>query len=101
MQPIVWAPDGVIRFKANPIVRFLLDEATAGRLCDLNRIALEEFSTEDREHFAQLIGYSVSGFGDLSYARKKTVAEADSFADQLIEKRNLRRRAKVRRTKLS
>ena len=30
-----------------------------------------------------MIGYSVSGFGDLSYVSKKTVAKADKLADKL------------------
>jgi hypothetical protein len=31
-------------------------------------LACLPFSDEDREQFAQLIGYSLGGFGDLSYA---------------------------------
>lgn len=54
---------GVVRFKENKIVQFLLD---AGPF-DMNQLALMNFEDEDREHFAQLIGYSVSGFGDLDY----------------------------------
>lgn len=86
MQPIVIADDGIIRFKRNRAVRFLLDEATAGRPCDLNRIAFQEFPREDMEQLAQLVGYSVSGFGDLSYAKKSTVRKADKIADKLIRK---------------
>ncbi len=56
--------DGVVRFRENPIVRFLLD---AGQF-DLNQLACMPWSMEDRSHFAQLIGYSVNGYGDLSYA---------------------------------
>jgi hypothetical protein len=35
MQPIEIAADGCIRFRANKLVRFLLDEATEGRKCDM------------------------------------------------------------------
>ena len=62
-QPLTRAKDGVVRFKANAIVRFLLD---AGPF-DMNQLALMPFSDEDRSQFAQLIGYSLGGFGDLSY----------------------------------
>lgn len=79
MQPIEVDPDGILRFKANKIVRFLLD---AGPF-DMNAIARMEFSKRDREQFAQLIGYSVSGFGDLSYVRRKTVNKADKLAAKL------------------
>lgn len=79
MQPLVRDPEGVIRFRANEIVRFLLD---AGPF-DMNALARMPFSDEDQEQFAQLIGYSVSGFGDLSYADPETVAYADMLAAEL------------------
>lgn len=63
MQPVVRMDDGVHRFKPNAIVQHLLDKGTV----DLNAIARLPFSREDRTQFAQLIGYSVSGAGDLSY----------------------------------
>lgn len=73
MQPIVRDPAGVYRFKENKIVRFILD---AGPF-DLNKIAVMPFSQNDREQFTQLIGYSVSGAGDLSYMRRTLIAQAD------------------------
>lgn len=72
VQPLVTSPDGLIRFKANKIVRFLLD---AGSF-DMNELAVMSFSQEDREQFAQLIGYSVSGFSELSYVSDKTYKQA-------------------------
>ena len=33
----------------------------------INKLACMNFSNEDREQFAQLIGYSVSGICDLDY----------------------------------
>lgn len=53
----------VLRFRPNAIVRALLG---AGPL-DMNRLAVMPFSDEDRVQFAQLIGYSLSGFMELSY----------------------------------
>lgn len=71
VQPLVYDED-VIRFKKNSIVAFLLD---AGPF-DMNQLALMPFSNEDREQFAQLIGYSLSGFGELSYVSDETYDRA-------------------------
>lgn len=63
LQPVAADDNGVARFKDNQIVRFLLD---AGPF-DLNQLALMPWSDEDRCQLAQLLGYSVSGYGELSY----------------------------------
>ena len=64
MQPVVLDDRGVARFKVNPIVRFLLDFGPY----DLNRIiSLPGCTPDDHAQFAQLIGYSVSGFDELHY----------------------------------
>ena len=57
IQPIESDASGVLRFKANKIVRYLLDKGGIG----LSQIARENFSHDDRDQFHQLIGYSVSG----------------------------------------
>ena len=80
MQPVVVDPHGVIRFKANAIVQYLLD---AGPF-DMNHLAVMPFSEADREQFAQLIGYSVSGAGDLSYIRRSFIRRADRRAARLL-----------------
>lgn len=67
IQPLGMVGD-VLRFKENKIVRRLLDEGGI----DMNQIATWDVPREDREQFAQLIGYSHSGFGDLSYASDET-----------------------------
>lgn len=64
MQPVVIDASGVARFKENAIVRWLLE---AGPF-DMNILAVTPFSDEDRRQFAQLIGYSVDGYGSLSYS---------------------------------
>ena len=51
------------RFVENKIVNYLLDNGGIG----LNDLAVIPFDNEDREQFAQLIGYSLSGYSDLSY----------------------------------
>ena len=63
IQPLYTDEKGTPRFKANAIVRFLL---AAGPI-DMNRLAIMDFSDEDRQQFAQLIGYSLSGYSELSY----------------------------------
>jgi hypothetical protein len=83
IQPLYLDKNGVLRFKENAIVRFLLDNGPH----DLNTLALEKFSQEDEEQFAQLIGYSLSGFGDLSYVSDETYYRADTTSQ--ANKRNL------------
>ena len=82
IQPIICDQHGVVRFKSNGIVRYLLDHGGF----DMNAIARLPFDLRDREQFAQLIGYSVSGFGDLSYVRPDTVAEVRSRRAEPEEK---------------
>ena len=80
IQPLQKDKHGVLRFKENKIVRYLLDCG----FTDLNRIAMMNFSNEDRQQFAQLIGYSLNGYSELSYVTdaaydraEKTVKEKD------------------------
>lgn len=87
MQKITIDKSGTARFVENKIVRTLLD---TGPL-DMNRLAMLEFSDEDREQFAQLIGYSVSGFGELSYVSDRAYNKAEAIVRDLVkEKRNAR-----------
>lgn len=72
LQPLYKTETGSIRFKENAIVRFLLD---AGPF-SMNTLAAMPFSNDDREQFAQLIGYSLWGFGELSYVSDKTYNRA-------------------------
>lgn len=85
MQPLVYDCEGVIRFKKNKIVRHLLDN---GGL-DLNKLCVQchEDSQEDWEQFYQLIGYSVSGYGDLSRVRPESVNEADEQSEVLRQQK--------------
>lgn len=72
VQPLYKDEHGVVRFKGNAIVRFLLENGPY----DLNRLGLMGFSQDDREQFAQLIGYSLCGFGDLGYVSNETYERA-------------------------
>jgi hypothetical protein len=82
MQAIERDSDGIARFKANAIVEYLLERVVELGV-DMNTLARLDFAREDRAQFAQLIGYSVSGFGDLSYADEETVQAADAEAQRL------------------
>jgi hypothetical protein len=91
MQPIGLDELGTARFKENKIVRWLLDEAGEGRKVDMNRIAMMGhfggglFSKEDQMQFAQLIGYSVCGYGELGYVSDESYFAASAQADALLE----------------
>ncbi len=76
LQPIEKI-DGINRFKKNKIVEFLLD---AGHF-DMNVLARMDFTDDDRTQFAQLIGYSVSGFGELNYVDDATFNAALAISE--------------------
>lgn len=77
LQPLVMK-DEQVRFKPNEIVQFLLDAGRQGTKVDMNLLALIPFTQEDREQFAQLIGYSLSGFSELSYVTDDTYERASA-----------------------
>lgn len=85
IQPIAKDFDKMLRFKENAIVIYLLKSHPT---CDLNKLAMMDFSKEDRQQFAQLIGYTLSGYGDLSYVDEvayeaaKMTANAGISADK-------------------
>jgi len=67
MQPLVRDKHGIVRFKENPLVRWLLDNGGKD-LNDLSMAAQQHgWSDADQQQFAQLIGYSVSGYSELHY----------------------------------
>lgn len=89
MQPTGWDETGkVIRFKENKIVKLLLD---TGKL-DLNDISLMDlngmFGEDDYTQLMQLIGYSVSGYGDLDSSPEDIVVKADEMAEMMSKRRN-------------
>ena len=82
MRPLVDV-NGVIRFKRNAVVRWLFEQGHF----NLNRIPVDELPLEDVEEFWQMLGYSVSGYGELSFIRPETVAEADGAAEVILRNR--------------
>ena len=81
MQPIEKAADGVVRFKANAIVRWLIDTNRT----NLNEITMQGFDADDMVQFWQQLGYSVSGYGDLSFIPKDVVRRADRKAERILK----------------
>lgn len=73
IQPLVEGTDGIIRFKSNKIVEYLLNNGNIS----MNDVARLDFSKDDRQQFAQLIGYSLSGYSDLSYVDEVAYKEAE------------------------
>ena len=45
---------------------------------------MREYEKDDRSQFMQLIGYSVSGYGNLDCSRAKHVMRADQKAETLV-----------------
>jgi hypothetical protein len=80
MQPVYLDDEKVLRFRHNAIVEHLL----AHSKIDLNQIAMLDFSQEDREQFAQLLGYSVRGYHELSYVSDESAAQASALAGEVV-----------------
>lgn len=73
IQPLLEDKHGTLRFKENAIVSHLLEKGGI----DMNAIAYLDFTDEDRQQFAQLIGYSLCGYSELrSYVDDAAYAAA-------------------------
>jgi hypothetical protein len=66
MQPLEPDEHGVLRFRRNKIVDYLL-EWSRPRGMGLNELRAVGFDDDEWQQFAQLIGYSLSGWGTLSF----------------------------------
>ena len=84
-QPLIVDKHGTIRFEANRIVKFLLDDGHF----DMNHLALMHgaFRDKDWEQFAMLIGYSTAGFADLSYVSDEISEKVDKESDNVRKRR--------------
>lgn len=83
IQPLERDDHNVLRFRKNRIVNYLLDSHPH---VDLNTLARREFSAEDRQQFAQLIGYSLNGYGELPYVDDEAYDTAAHMAEGLDER---------------
>ena len=88
MQPVGLDNKNRPRFKENKIVRHMLDLLTDRGLFDLNQVARMvgngSFSEEDQIQLAQLIGYSVGGFGELPYVPDDVFEKAEEAAQKAL-----------------
>lgn len=87
MQPMVTAPDGIVRFQENPIVRWMLEEGNRTGMFSMDTIGAiagkRGWTDDDQAHFAQLIGYSLCGYSELDYVSEESYDEADKKAEAL------------------
>lgn len=86
IQPIYRDEAGSLRFKQNAIVQHLLDSGDTG----MNELACMPFPQEDREQFAQLIGYSLSGASELSYFSSQALEAAELIYSTGADERDAR-----------
>jgi hypothetical protein len=101
MQPVIRDARGDLRFRENAIIRYIVDHAAKvvhpgakaidpdtgkpyhqGTL-DLGKLMTMDFPQEDREQFAQLMGYSIAGYHELSYVSDESAAQA-SLAVEIL-----------------
>lgn len=77
----------VLRETGNAIVQWLAEYVrTTGNKPDMNDIAEHGgWSQKDEEQFAMLIGYSISGAGDLSYFSDAMWDRANAAGEKLLE----------------
>lgn len=68
----------------NAVVRWIARSENVGRV-DMNEVAEQGFPQEDQELFAMVIGYSVSGAGDLPYFSDAMWERADAEARRVLE----------------
>jgi len=90
IQPLAKDEHGTIRFKQNKIVKRLLAVATEHGM-SLNDIACMDFSNEDRQQLAQLIGYSLGGYAELTnYVDDDAYNAADKMAHEGLSDKDAR-----------
>lgn len=80
-QDIILDSNNTPRFRKNAIVNSMLEMGKLAGIFNLNTLALQQYSDEDRMQLAQLIGYSISGYGDLSYVSDESYSEAEKMAE--------------------
>ncbi len=86
MQPIVIGGTGGARFQENRLVRYLYDAASKHGV-DLNHlVCVPGIPRGDFEQFYQLLGYSISGFGELRLVRDATKEKAEMKLFALADK---------------
>jgi len=87
MQPLILDTNGVVRFKANSLVTYLVNFASQSNMgVEYLWKQLPNIPEEDKEQFAQLIGYPVIGFGDLPFVSTEAFTKALKQRQKLLAK---------------
>jgi hypothetical protein len=86
-NPIQPIKDGM--FKENKIVSELFNFSSEKGF-DLNKIAQMEFSKDDRQQFAQLIGYSIGGYSELDYVDDDSFKAVMLMLDEDLSEKDAR-----------
>jgi len=79
IQPLALDDRGVLRFKENAIVNYLREVAKKHGV-DMNEMITMGFSVEDWQQYAQLTGYSLSGYSELPYVDDASYEAAHAMA---------------------
>ncbi len=80
LQPIYLDEEGRARFRVNKIVRFLWDT----KKYSAEELRLMPFSEADWQQFNSLIGYSVTGFLEVSNPSERLENEIDAKVQELL-----------------
>ena len=104
MQPVVEDAHGTLRFRENALIRYIVDHAGDGvhpgaqpvpgipgtsaidpsaDKPDIGELMSMDFPQADKEQFAQLMGYSVAGYHELSFVSAESCALASVLAEQV------------------
>lgn len=88
MQKLELDPHGVIRFRENAIVAYLLYKGPfdLNYLSGLSQDSPKGFTKHDWRQFAQLIGYSADGYCTLSYVSRAEAHRVDYAVSEFMEK---------------
>ncbi len=85
MQPLEFDKEGIIRFKQNAIVKFLIDQYSTQVL---NYIYVSgDFPWEDYKQFVQLSGHRVSSCKDMKYATDEEIKRLDQMVNEMTKSR--------------
>lgn len=82
-QPLEKDSKGIMRFKENKIITWMLDNTMLRNdsPMSMNFLAAQDFTQNDCEQFAQLVGYSLSGYSVLSYVSNDSYSIASAMID--------------------
>ncbi len=88
IQPLEEDEHGTLRFKKNAIVcdmsKFLIDNGFGFK--EISSGKCRNYQNEDLQQFAQITGYSLYGYGELSYVDEEAYRTAEKMAKAVDER---------------